>query len=118
MPRKGGSKKITLASIMDSMQSMKKEMQSMKKEILERFDTIEKEHEVYFTSIQDELVSLRKDVDELKQDLKDFRAETNSFHKGFSAKSGRQDATSFKLIGILNARGILSEYQAAELRTI
>lgn len=111
-------------------------------EVHERFD----EHETYFTAIQDDLKELRADVNELKSDvaelktdvgqlktdvaglksdvitiktdLKEFRSETKSFQSGYAVKSGRHDAGTFKLIGILEAKSILSVGQAGDLRTI
>jgi hypothetical protein len=93
-----------------------------------RFD----EHEVYFTAIQEDLIELKDTTTRLEsrltvvetdqksmgKDLSEFRAETQSFHSGMAAKSGRQDAVIFKLTGILETKNILSSEQSASLRTL
>lgn len=138
MPHKEGKQKVTLTSILD-------EMRSFKNEVIERFDKLDKEHEKYFTAIQDDLLELRSDVNILKEDvsqlktdveqlktdvsqlkkdstdtkqqLKEFRAETVSFHRGFASKSGRTDAWMFHLTSILQSKDVLSPEQTGMLQT-
>lgn len=61
---------------------------------------------------------LQTDMTTVKTDLKEFRSETKSFHSGFGAKTGRQDAFNFLLTGILEGKNILSLEQSNKLRTI
>jgi hypothetical protein len=132
MHHKGGRKKVTLETIQD-------EMQTMKKELIEHMDKRFDEHEVYFTAIQGDLIELKgitkrleekttklesemtevkEDVRGMRKGLSEFRAESKAFHSGMAGKSGRQDAAIFKLTGILEAKNILSSEQSAGLRTL
>lgn len=125
MHHKGGRKKVTLETIQN-------EMQTMKKDLIEHMDKRFDEHEVYFTAIQENLIELKDTTKRLEsrltvvetdqksigKDLSEFRAETQSFHSGIAAKSGRQDAVIFKLTGILETKNILSSEQSAGLRTL
>lgn len=146
MSRKGGKKKITLENIQNQMLAINNELQATheeirttKKELIEHMDKRFDEHEVYFTAIQEDLIELKgttkrleekttklegemtevkETVGAMKKDLSEFRAETQSFHSGMAAKSGRQDAVIFKLTGILKTKNILSNEQSAGLRTL
>jgi len=132
MSRKGGKKKITLESIQNEMQAIRSEIQTTKKELIEHMDKRFDEHEVYFTAIQEDLIELKGTTKRLEErmtslegnqektdkNLSEFRAETQSFHSGMAAKSGRQDAVIFKLTGILKTKNILSNEQSAGLRTL
>jgi chromosome segregation ATPase len=146
MHHKGGRKKVTLESIQSQMQAINNELQATreevrttrdeirttKKELIEHMDKRFDEHEVYFTAIQEDLIELKDTTKRLEsrltvvetdqksmgKDLSEFRAETQSFHSGMAAKSGRQDAVIFKLTGILETKNILSSEQSASLRTL
>lgn len=125
MSRKGGKKKITLEQIQE-------EIRTTKKELIEHMDKRFDEHEVYFTAIQGDLIELKGTTKRLEErmtsmegkqektdkNISEFRAETQSFHSGIAAKSGRQDAVIFKLTGILETKNILSSEQSAGLRTL
>lgn len=68
--------------------------------------------------LKTDVAGLKSDVITIKTDIKEFRSETKSFQSGYAVKSGRHDAGTFKLIGILEAKSILSPGQAGDLRTI
>ncbi len=118
MPHKEVRTRITLRTVFT-------ELRKLKGDIIEHMDKKFAEHEEYFTCIQQDLLELKTDVRVLKtemstvkQELKEFRAETKSFHSGFGAKSGRQDTFNFLLTGMLEAKNILTQQQASELRTV
>ncbi|MCX6781139.1 MAG: hypothetical protein NT003_03455 [Candidatus Magasanikbacteria bacterium] len=115
MRKKGGAQKITLKAILDEIKGLRSDVIKM-----------QMEREEYFTAIQTDLITMKKELkndihgiqkqlDILNTDFKKFRTETAAFQRGFSAKSGRQDAINFKPFGLLEAKEVLTPQQSGDL---
>ena len=117
---------ITLAQLKEELETsnntlrkeLYKELKKTRAAILKHMDERFNRHEEYFTEMQGEIQKLQEDMTDVKQEIKDFRAETNSFHKGFGAKSGRQDVFNYRLVGALEAKTVLNKNQAGEFRAL
>src|SRR5438046_3207827 len=107
MRKNKGDKKVTLEMIWNKL------------------NQIEADNEKYFEAVQTDITNVQQGVSKIEEkintlgsDLKAFRTETNSTEMGFSTKSGRHDVFKFRLVGLLQAKNILSPEQVGELRAL